>query len=161
MRVRACPDTSVVAIDACMGLVRVEMDISRDGGPRHAVEFLVDSGAVYSVLPQRVWRALKLKPQRTLQFSLADGTRIRRGVSECRFSYLGVAASSPVVLGERRDEALLGTVTLETLGLVLNPFERTLKPMRMILARGSRSLVTTPSYNGRFPVAARVDLSFL
>ena len=123
-----------------MGLVRVEMEISRDGAPRQAVEFLVDSGAVYSVLPQRVWRALKLKPQRVLKFSLADGTSIRRGVSECRFSYGGVEASSPVVLGERNDEALLGTVTLETLGLVLNPFERTLKPMRMILARVRRSL---------------------
>ena len=136
-----------------MGLVRVEMDISRDGGPRQTVEFLVDSGAVYSVLPQRAWR--------TLKFSLTDGTSIRRGVSECRFSYLGVAASSPVVLGERRDEALLGTVTLETLGLVLNPFERTLKPMRMVLARVRPLLVKVPRYNGRFPVAARVDLSRL
>lgn len=118
-----------------MGLIRVAVDVSRNGGPRETVELLVDSGAVYSVLPRRVWRALKLKPERVVKFSLADGTTIRRGVSECRFSYQGVAASSPVVLGERHDEALLGTVTLETLGLVLNPFERTLKPMRMILAR--------------------------
>jgi aspartyl protease family protein len=117
-----------------MGLVRVEIEVSVDGGTPQGVEFLVDSGAVYSVLPHRVWRALKLEPQRILKFSLADGTTIRRGVSECRFSYQGVEASSPVVLGERNDEALLGTVTLETLGLVLNPFERTLKPMRMILA---------------------------
>lgn len=118
-----------------MGLIRVAVDVSRNGGPRETVEFLVDSGAVYSVLPRRVWRALKLKAERVVKFSLADGTTIRRGVSECRFFYQGVAASSPVVLGERHDEALLGTVTLETLGLVLNPFERTLKPMRMILAR--------------------------
>ena len=55
-------------------------------------------------------------------------------MSECRFAYEGIEASSPVVLGERRDEALLGTVTLGTLGLVLNPFERSLKPMRMMLA---------------------------
>jgi predicted aspartyl protease len=110
------------------------MQVSRDGGPRQVVQFLVDSGAVYSVLPWRVWRALKLKPQRTLKFSLADGTTIRRGVSECRFVYEGIEASSPVVLGQRQDEALLGTVTLETLGLVLNPFDRTLKPMRMMLA---------------------------
>jgi clan AA aspartic protease len=117
-----------------MGLVRVDMEVSANGGERQTVEFLVDSGAVYSVLPQRVWRTLKLAPTRTLKFSLADGTTIRRRVSECRFAYRGIEASSPVVLGERKDEALLGTVTLETLGLVLNPFERTLKPMRMLLA---------------------------
>jgi predicted aspartyl protease len=121
-----------------MGLVRVEMEVSRDGGPRETVDFLVDSGAVYSVLPGRVWRTLGLKSQRILKFSLADGTPIRRGVSECRFSYQGIEASSPVILGERRDEALLGTVTLETLGLVLNPFDRTLKPMRMMLAQARR-----------------------
>ena len=117
-----------------MGLVRVDLEVSANGTPRENVEFLVDSGAVYSVLPWRVWRALWLKPTRRLTFSLADGTTIRRRVSECRFKYSGVEASSPVILGERKDEALLGTVTLETLGLVLNPFERTLRPMRMKLA---------------------------
>jgi predicted aspartyl protease len=117
-----------------MGLVRVDMQVSGNGGPSQVVEFLVDSGAVYSVLPWRVWRSLRLKPQRRLKFALADGTTIARRVSECRFTYAGVTASSPVVLGQRRDEALLGTVTLETLGLVLNPFERTLRPMRMPLA---------------------------
>lgn len=38
------------------------------------------------------------------------------------------------MLGEANDDALLGVVTLENLGLVLNPFERTLRPMRMRLA---------------------------
>ncbi len=40
---------------------------------------------------------------------------------------------SPVILGEPSDEALLGVVTLEILGLVFNPFNRTLQPMRMLL----------------------------
>ena len=39
-----------------------------------------------------------------------------------------------MVLGEPGDEALLGVITLEELGLVLNPFNRTLQPMRMMLA---------------------------
>jgi hypothetical protein len=39
-----------------------------------------------------------------------------------------------VLLGENGDEALLGTVTLEELLVVLNPFTRQLQPMRMILA---------------------------
>jgi hypothetical protein len=51
--------------------------------------------------------------------------------------YQGIDAVSPVVLGQRKDAALLGTLTLESLGLVLNPFERRLTPMRMLLARQS------------------------
>ena len=101
------------------------------------MRFLVDSGAVYSVLKHDDWRALKLTPQRELEFVLADGRSLRRQVSECVFSLEGRRATSPVVLGEGEDEALLGVVTLETLGLVLNPFTRTLQPMRMLLARMS------------------------
>ena len=40
---------------------------------------------------------------------------------------------TPVILDEPGDEALLGNITLEILGLVLNPFTRELQPMRMRL----------------------------
>jgi len=41
---------------------------------------------------------------------------------------------TPVILGEPGDEALLGVVTLEILGFVLNPFSRTIQPARLLLA---------------------------
>jgi clan AA aspartic protease len=117
-----------------MGLVYVDMEVRREGGRPTAVRFLVDSGASLSVLPQTVWRGLGLAPRRTMRFSLADGTVVHRRLSDCRFRFAGIDVPSPVVLGQRRDAALLGTLTLEALGLVLNPFERTLKPVRMMLA---------------------------
>ena len=40
------------------------------------------------------------------------------------FEYGGVKASSPVIFGEEGDEALLGAVTLETLGFLLDPLKR-------------------------------------
>jgi predicted aspartyl protease len=104
------------------------------------VRFLIDSGAVYSVLPRPDWRALGLKPERKLEFVLADGTTLTRGVSECIFEIQGHRATSPVVLGETEDVALLGAVTLETLGLMLNPLSRTLQPMRMVLAGTASSV---------------------
>jgi predicted aspartyl protease len=85
------------------------------------------------VLPEETWRALRLRPEREVKFTLADGTPIKRGVSECRFEIRGEAATSPVVLGEEHDGALLGAVTLETLGLMLNPLTREILPMRMAL----------------------------
>ena len=123
-----------------MGLTYIEGTVSVPGRRRRArrIRFLVDSGAVYSVLRQGDWRALGLKPERELDFVLADGTAMTRGVSECIFELEGRRATSPVVLGETEDEALLGAVTLETLGLMLNPLNRTLQPMRMVLARSGR-----------------------
>ena len=64
------------------------------------VRLLVDTGAVYSVLPHEVWQALELQPMDRADFTLADGSVITRDVSECRFEIQGKAATSPVVLGE-------------------------------------------------------------
>lgn len=108
--------------------------VGRVKGPLgEEVSFLVDSGATYTVLPERVWRSIGLKPLREHDFVLADGTVIRRKVSECFISLPQGEAHTPVVLGEADDYALLGIVTLEILGLILNPFKRTLQPMRMLL----------------------------
>ena len=115
-----------------MGITYIE---GRVKGPlgEEAVRFLVDSGATYTVLPEKVWRSIRLKPLREHEFTLADGTVVKRKVSECYISLPQGEAHTPVVLGEADDCALLGAVTLEMLGLVLNPFKRTLQPMRMLL----------------------------
>src|SRR5262245_65017993 len=86
---------------------------------------MVDSGAKYSLLPQADWRALGLAPKRRVTFALADGTLIDRDVSECHIALPQGDGHTPVILGEPGDEALLGVVTLEMLGFVLNPFSRT------------------------------------
>jgi clan AA aspartic protease len=105
-------------------------------GPSGEVEerFLVDSGATYTVLPEEAWRSIGLKPLREHEFLLADGTVIRREVSECYIMLPQGEGHTPVVLGEADDQALLGVVTLKILGLVFNPFKSTLQPMRMLLA---------------------------
>ncbi|HMF51606.1 MAG TPA: aspartyl protease family protein [Candidatus Saccharimonadales bacterium] len=123
-----------------MGLTYVHARLRKaDGrGAARDVRFLVDSGTIYSVLPKKVWRALRLKSERQVEFTLADGTPITRGVSECRFEIRGDSATSPVVLGEEDDGALLGAVTLETLGFMLNPLTREILPMRMALSHMQR-----------------------
>lgn len=65
-------------------------------------------------------------------FTLADGTIIRRSVSECYITLPQGEGHTPLVLGEADDHALLGIVTLEILGLFFNPFKRTLQPIRML-----------------------------
>jgi len=47
-----------------MGLTHVEVTISNPGNPRRAAKltFLVDSGAIYSVVPKTVLRRLGVKP---------------------------------------------------------------------------------------------------
>ena len=118
-----------------MGLAYVEGVVTGPSGISRTVRFLVDSGAKYSLLPLEDWRALGLTARRRLTFVLADGTAIERDVSECYIQILQGEGHTPVILGEAGDEALLGVVTLEILALVLHPFNRTLQPARLLLAR--------------------------
>jgi len=117
-----------------MGLVYVEGAVTGPKGKKASLKFLVDSGVRYTLLPRKVWRAIGLKPVDSVKCILADGTEVKRKVSECRIALPQGERHTPVLLGEKDDEALLGVVTLEILGLVLNPFSRTLQPMRMMLA---------------------------
>ena len=75
-----------------------------------------------------------IAPKRRVAFALADGTLIDRDVSECHITLPQGDGHTPVILGEAGDEALLGVVTLEMLGFVLNPFSRTIQPVRLLLA---------------------------
>lgn len=117
-----------------MGISYVQGTVRGPAGAPADVRFLIDSGAVYSLLPDPVWKAIGLLPKREMDFTLADGTTVRRAVSECHISLPQGDGHTPVILGQPGDaEALLGVVTLEILGLVFDPFRRTLHPMRALL----------------------------
>jgi len=117
-----------------MGLTYVDGMVTGPMGRPRLVRFMVDSGAKYSLLPPDDWRAIGLVPKRRVTFALADGTLIERDVSECHIALPQGDGHTPVILGEPGDEALLGVVTLEMLGFVLNPFSRTIQPARLLLA---------------------------
>ncbi len=77
------------------------------------VEFLVDSGAVYSVVPGKILDDLENDPYHEMSFALADGTAIKRRISSAYFELEGEGRPAPVVYGEEGDTALLGATTLE------------------------------------------------
>ena len=99
------------------------------------VNFLVDSGAIYSLVPGKILDEIGIEPYKEMSFSLADGTTLKRRVCSAYFEYEGEGGPAPVVYGEEGDEPLLGATTLESLGLILNPFTRALHPMRMLMAK--------------------------
>jgi len=116
-----------------MGLVYLDGYV-KHGGKRVRVRFLVDSGLAYTVLRRDVWEQLGIKPIDEMEFILADGTVIKRKIGEAVIELPGYGERhSPVVLGESGDENLLGTVTLEIFGLILDPFRRELRRIRALM----------------------------
>ena len=119
-----------------MGITNIEATISNIKSPSKKVtdEYLVDTGAGYTVVPHAAVKKLGLKPTRTQKFSLADGTTVERSLGYAMVKIDGSEAPSTVVLGEKGDSALLGAITLENMGLMIDPFKRKLLPMRLMLA---------------------------
>jgi predicted aspartyl protease len=119
-----------------MELTYIPATIANPTRPQRSarLRFLVDSGALYSVVPASVLKRLGIKPGKTKPFILADGTEIKRSLGQALFRMDGEEGVSPVVFGEKGDSILLGILSLEALGLILDPFKRELRPLPMMLA---------------------------
>jgi clan AA aspartic protease len=129
-----------------MGLTYIEARIANPARPRRSarLKFLVDSGALYSVVPTPVLRRLGIKPTKNRSFILADGTEIKRRLGEALFQINDDAGTSPVIFGEEGDRILLGSVSLEVLGFMLDPLKRELRPLPILLASQGRG-ASSPS----------------
>ncbi|HYQ87817.1 MAG TPA: aspartyl protease family protein [Bacteroidota bacterium] len=119
-----------------MGLTVLEVEIANPARPKKTrkVEFSVDSGAIYSVVPKKILKELGIKPISEQTFRLADGKKIARKKGTAHFKYKGKVGGADVIFGERGDSTLLGAFTLEALGLSLDPLKRELIPLPMMLA---------------------------
>ena len=95
-------------------------------------EFLVDSGAVYSVVPQGILKKLGIKATSFEEFILANGEIVRKPIGNAYFEYAEKIRVAPVVFGDE-GVFLLGTTTIEALGMILDPIRRELKPLPMVL----------------------------
>lgn len=106
-----------------MGLTYVNVNIANPNKPARSrrKRLLADSGALYSVVPKEVLKAVGIKPYGAENFTLADGSTIKRQVGNAFLRINGRKAPSPVIFGEKGDGALLGVIALESLGLTIDP----------------------------------------
>src|SRR5690242_16203360 len=81
-------------------------------------EFLVDSGAIYSVMPQEDLKSLSIKATSHEDFTLANGEIVRKRVGNALYEFKGKIRAAPVIFGDK-GVYLLGATTLEALGLML------------------------------------------
>ena len=118
-----------------MGLTVLTLEVANPRSPetREAVEFLVDSGALYSFAPRKVLERLGITAHSKQRFRLADGSTIERDRADALFFYKGRQGAAPVIFGERGDATLLGAVTLESLGFALDAVRRDLLPLPMVV----------------------------
>jgi len=118
-----------------MAMTYVKLTVRRNKRAKRCVklEFLVDSGAAFTVVPASVLKGLGVEADEQHSFFLANGEEIKRKVGEAYFQYQGRSGTAKVIFGQKGDSNLLGALTLEALGLILDPLKRELKPLPMLL----------------------------
>ena len=62
---------------------------------------------------------------------MADLSQVKREVGEAAFTFEGRTRTSPVMFGEEVDAVLLGMMTLESLGLMLDPAKQEVRKMQL------------------------------
>ena len=114
----------------------MEIEVGNPSSPEVTgrLEFLIDSGAVYSVVPMQILNKLGIKPLAQEHFRLADGQKIVRTKGIALLRYGERVGGADVIFGEEGDATLLGALTLESLGLSLDPLKRELRPLPLLLA---------------------------
>jgi len=121
-----------------LGYIRVKARIWNVENPsisRH-VEFLVDTGAIYSVLPSSLLKELGVEPIGRRKFKLANNQVIERDVGIIGIEVEGIKTHTTVIFGDE-GVYLLGVVTLEELGLEVDPIKGKLRAMELLLMLSS------------------------
>ena len=117
-----------------MGYIKVKAKVWNVESPTISkeVELLADTRAVYTVLPSNLLKELKVKPIGRRRFRLANNQIIERDVGIVGIEIRGIKTHTIAVFG---DEGiyLLGVVTLEELGLEVDPIRGELRPMELLL----------------------------
>lgn len=117
-----------------MAIVFLKVKVSNPSSPKKSkeFEFLVDSGAIYSVMPKEELKSLGIKPTSQEEFILANGETIKNPVGNAYFEFKGKVRVAPVIFG-KKGVFILGATTIEALGMILDPIRRELKPLPMVL----------------------------
>jgi len=117
-----------------LGYVKVRAKVWNVENPAlsREVELLADTGAIYTVLPSSLLRELGIKPIGKRRFRLANNQVIERDVGIAGIEVKGIMTHTIVVFGDE-NVYLLGVVTLEELGLEVDPAKGELRPMELLL----------------------------
>jgi len=113
--------------------VTIQIANPADGARPQTIECLVDTGAFFSILPKELLGVAGIRPRRKQTFTLANGRTMVRQVGDALFRYKSYEGAAPVIFGEKRDKALLGVLSIEAMGLEVDPVKKRLKPTELLL----------------------------
>lgn len=117
-----------------MGLTHVTVRLKKPGAQNGAYErdFLVDTGATDSLAPGTELKKIGVEPAGSTVYELADGTMHEYQFGLVQIEFMGEVTAGRVIFGPDEAEPLLGVTALESVGITVDPVNRTLKRLPAI-----------------------------
>lgn len=117
-----------------MGLIHVTVAITSLGkkNGQYEAEFLVDTGATDSLAPANELHRIGVEPVGKMAYELADGTLQEYPFGLVQIAFMGEITAGRVIFGPDGTDPLLGVTALESVGITVDPANRTLKRLPAI-----------------------------
>jgi clan AA aspartic protease len=117
-----------------MGLTKVTTKLTSLETPNGVYEeiFLVDAGATDSMVPADALDHIGVRRVGKMSYELADGTIKEYPYGLVRIEFMGEITAGRVIFGDSNFEPLLGVTALESVGIIVDPANKTLKRLPAI-----------------------------
>ena len=117
-----------------MGLTKVTTKLTGLQGPQGSYEavFLVDTGATDSMAPRDELEKIGVCQEGKMAYELADGTVKEYPYGLVRIEFMGETTAGRVIFADPGVEPLLGVTALESVGIMVDPANKTLKRLPAI-----------------------------
>ncbi len=120
-----------------MGLTKVTTKLTSLQGAHGTYEavFLVDTGATDSMAPSDELERIGLAKEGKMAYELANGTVKEYPYGLVRIEFMGEITAGRVIFGEPGSEPILGVTALESVGIIVNFVDKTLRRLPAILLK--------------------------
>jgi clan AA aspartic protease len=117
-----------------MGLTKVTTTLRSITDPQRFYEalFLVDTGATDCMAPADELEKLGIPQTGKTAYELADGTVREFPFGLVQIEFMGETTAGRVIFGAPGTEPLLGVTALESVGIIVDPANKTLKRLPAI-----------------------------
>jgi clan AA aspartic protease len=123
-----------------MAVTHVTVTIRNPADPSRSWQgpFLVDTGAIDSLVPRTHLEAIGLTPAAQRVYETADGREITMDVPIGRVEVMGEITGGLIIFGDADAEPLLGVTALESAGIEVDPQNQRLKKLPAVRLKGLR-----------------------
>lgn len=112
-----------------MGTTHVTVTVRNPAAPEKTWEglFLVDTGAVDSLVPGKALREIGLAAKGVRTYERAGGTEVKLEITTGELEFMGEIVGSTLIFGPDDAEPILGVTALESVGIEVDPRSQRLK----------------------------------